>query len=95
MQYTHEFGTACGRIFDISVIDVKIDEQAPDPFTWDSDIDYYGYVEIDFDIGVVEEILEDGSPTIIQDLEKVLSSEEWEDCMEEIVDYIRNNLEEF
>lgn len=95
MQYTHEFETACGRVFDISVVDVKINHQDVNMSTYDSDIDFYGFTEVEFDIGVVEEILEDGSPTIIQDLEKVLSIEEWDDCMTDIEDYIRNNLEEF
>jgi hypothetical protein len=94
-MFTYEFESSDGRCFDITVIDVYIEEQAPNRSTWDSDLDFYGYIDVDFNIGVVEEYLEDGSVTIIADIEKVLSEEDWEDCKDEIAAYIVDNKHRF
>jgi hypothetical protein len=58
------------------------------PNTYDSDMDYYGYIDLDWDIVRVTCTNEDGGEWIVDDIDSELTDDE----IEEFNEYVTDNL---
>jgi hypothetical protein len=58
------------------------------PNTYDSDMDYYGYIDLDWDIVRVTCTNEDGGEWIVDDIDSELNDEQ----IEEFNEYVTDNL---
>lgn len=83
IELTHE--TESGRYFEITVRPTHIDVVQGNPSTYDSDMDFYGYTEVEYDWEFVKEVFEDGSEQIIIDLDSELTDDEIDVLNDEVV----------
>ena len=73
-------------VFGITVTITDYVRVEPNSSTWDSDIDYYGYEELNWDIIKVVCVDENGHESLVADIDSVLSDEEidkMDDCITE------------
>lgn len=83
VELTHE--TESGHYFEITVRPTRIDVVEGNPSTYDSDMDFYGYSEVEYDWEFVKEVYEDGSEYIVIDLDSELSDDELDVLNDEVV----------
>jgi len=77
-------------VFEITATIINNDRVEPNSYTWDSDLDYYGYEELSWDIIKVVCIDENGHESLVADIDSVLSDEE----IDKMDDYITEKLYE-
>ena len=77
-------------VFEITVTIVNNVRVEPNSSTWDSDMDYYGYEELNWDIIKVVYVDENGHESLVADIDSVLSDEE----IAKMDDYVTEKLYE-
>lgn len=92
IELTHE--TESGRYFEITVHPVHINVVQGNPNTYDSDMDFYGYTEVEYEWEFVKEVYEDGSEQIIIDLDSELTDDELDVLNDEVVAKILEEIYE-
>lgn len=83
IELTHE--TESGRYFEITVRPTYINVVEGNPNTYDSDMDFYGYTEVEYEWEFVKEIFEDGSEQIVVDLDAELTDDELNILNDEVI----------
>jgi len=83
IELTHE--TESGRYFEITVRPTHINVVQGNPHTWDSDMDFYGYTEVEYEWEFVKEVHEDGAEQIIIDLDSELTDDEMNVLNDEVM----------
>jgi hypothetical protein len=75
-------------LYEVLVDVIRYENVKGNPNTYDSDMDYYGYIDIEWDIVRVICTNEDGNEWIVDDIDAELTDDE----IEEFNEYVTDNL---
>jgi hypothetical protein len=88
INYSLVKDTGEALLYEVLVNVSRYENVKGDPSTYDSDMDYYGYIDLDWDIVRVTCTNEDGGEWIVDDIDAELTDDE----IEEFNEYVTENL---